>query len=205
MALTQGASYANLKLGSTYRRETTMWPAFIQGLIHRISGAPNQPDSSESPAHARVESSMHTRRYEKREYSGVTREEFVIVGLQRVKEVLEDSRYDRGVKEDATRLVIKSDGEQRELTFPGAIPEPFFPQLFGARIELTINFSAFLIGDIEEDYWLLTEEYLLKVMSGDHQGQEYVGRKKSCSDWVPEHFKQADATATAEETPTPPS
>ena len=122
------------------------------------------------------------------EFSDETSREYTILGLQRNTGVLEEYHLfnSENKKETVTSLTVEENGEQRELTFPGAIPEAYFPQLLRQKIKLAIKESAFYdpgVGFIGGCEWRCTQDHVLEVLTGDLVGQQFKGHRYWLDDY----------------------
>lgn len=121
------------------------------------------------------------------EVSDETNREYIILGLQRTSGVLEEyhlfSHEDK--KETVTRLAVEENGQQRELTFPGAIPESYFPQLLRQRAKLSIKESASYDPGVSSSVyeWRCTQDHVLEVLTGELAGQQFKGHKYWLDDY----------------------
>lgn len=110
------------------------------------------------------------------EFSDEMSWEYTILGLQRTSEV----RFK--VNEITTRLTVGENGQQQELTFPGAISESLFPQLLRQKVRLSIKESDFydpsnshpMFGGYE---WHCDQHQILDILTGDLIGQQFKGRR----------------------------
>jgi len=122
------------------------------------------------------------------EFSDVMIREYTVLGLQRASGVLEKyhifSHEDK--KETVTQLAVEENGQQRKLTFPGAIPESYFPQLLQQRVKLSIKESAFYdpgVGFISGCEWRCTQDNTLEVLTGELASQQFKGHKYWLDDY----------------------
>ncbi|MBI2669735.1 MAG: hypothetical protein HYX20_01115 [Candidatus Yanofskybacteria bacterium] len=121
-------------------------------------------------------------------FSDETSQEYTILGLQRTSGILDEyhffSREDN--KEIVTQLAVEENGQQRELTFPGAIPESYFPQLLRQRVKLSIKESASYdrgVGFLSGCEWRCTQDHTLDVLTGELTGQKFKGHKYWLDDY----------------------
>lgn len=122
------------------------------------------------------------------EFSDKTDREYTILGLQRTSEVLEEYHFfsHEDKKETITRITIEKDDQRRELTFPGAIPESFFPQLLRQRVKLSIKESASYdpgVGFMSGYEWRCSQDHVLEVLTGELTGQQFRGHKYWLDDY----------------------
>lgn len=135
------------------------------------------------------------------EFSDETSREYIILGLQRTSGVLEKYHFfgHEDKKEAVTRLAVEENGQQLELTFPGAIPESYFPQLLRQRAKLSIKESAFYdpgVGSVGGCEWRCTQDHVLEVLTGELVGQQFKGHKYWLDDY-PVVVKNQPEQATA--------